>query len=180
MDAQDTVTILSLRLLIARAANRDSLAWWEDDSLSSHADYILQRTFPVEPHLAARRLALVATAVRHQALLSNDSSVLHLFRLDRDNRDRLATRFHTLHSIQLPDAPIDSTNTLRNHLLQLTKHPMPYTIERRGPHHALQIGVPRVPPDANLLVHRAQTLAWAYLENQSGPVNLPYCIDDSS
>jgi len=34
-------TILGLRLWVARAANKDSLAWWDDGSLTSHAGFLL-------------------------------------------------------------------------------------------------------------------------------------------
>ena len=106
--------ILSLRLLIARAANGDSLAWWDDQSLTAHAAFILERTFPVAPAQAARSLALRAALARHQALCPGDS--LHLYRLDGDNRDRLILRFHSLESITLPEQPITTVDALRRHL----------------------------------------------------------------
>ena len=45
----DESLILRLRLLIARAANKDSLAWWEDESLTSRNVPLLSIPVPQEP-----------------------------------------------------------------------------------------------------------------------------------
>jgi len=45
----DVQLILRLRLLIVRAANRDSLAWWDDEALTAPAGFLLERLFPVAP-----------------------------------------------------------------------------------------------------------------------------------
>ena len=178
MNQHDIDTILTLRLLIARAANQDSLGWWDDHSLTGEAGYVLQRTFPVAPTLAGRRLALEAALTRHQALVPADQHSVHLYRLTADNQDRLATRFHTLEAIETPEAPIRSLADLRTHLVRLTGQQLPYTVERRGPAGAVRIAIPPAPAGTDPVVHRAQTLAWAYLEADAGQVSLPYTVDN--
>jgi len=58
LTSEDARTILGLRLVIVRAANRDSLAWWDDESLTPHARFLLGRIFPMAPPLAARSLPM--------------------------------------------------------------------------------------------------------------------------
>jgi hypothetical protein len=171
---EDTRIVLSLRLLIARAANKDSLAWWDDESLTPHAGFLLERIFPTAPALAARSLALAAASARHQAACPE--SALHLYRLDIDNRDRLALRFAPLLPISVPEEPITTIDTLRHHLLGLTGEPMPYTVVRRNAHWT-QIEIPPCPAGSSPLAHRARTLAWAYLEGSPGGPTLPYCLE---
>jgi hypothetical protein len=100
---KDVRIILSLRLLIARAANADSLAWWDDESLTPHAGFLLERLFPRAPSLAARSLALRAALARHQAACAHHEGALHLYRLDVDSRDELVLRFEPLLPIPAPD-----------------------------------------------------------------------------
>ena len=169
---EDTHLVLSLRLLIARAADKDSLAWWDDESLTPHAAFLLERIFPTAPSLAARSLALAAASARHQAACPEEA--LHLYRLDADNRDRLALRFAPLLPIPVPEEPITTMVVLRQHLLDLTGEPMPYAVVRRNAHW-LQIEIPPCPVGGSLLAHRALTLAWAYLEGSPGEPVLPYC-----
>lgn len=166
--------ILGLRLLIARAANVDSLAWWDDDALTSPARYVLQRLFPTAPPLAARSLALRAALSRHEAAVP--STGLHLYRLEPDNRDRLALRFEPRLPIPVPDDPIKTLDDLRAHLRDLTgKEAMPYEIvgERWGD--TVQISVPPAPEGVEPMMHRAHTLAWAYLEGQPEQPIFPFC-----
>jgi hypothetical protein len=171
---EDACEILGLRLVIARAANQDSLAWWDDESLTPHAGFLLERVFPMAPSLAARSLALAAASARHQAACPEKA--LHLYRLDADNRDRLALRFASLLSIPVAEEPITTVDALRQHLVALTREPMVYTVVRRNGHR-LQIEIPPCPAGSSPLAHRAQTLAWAYLEGSPGEPVLPYCLE---
>ena len=93
---EDAQSILSLRLLVARAANKDSLSWWDDESLTSYGGFLLERIFPFAPELAARSLALRAATARHRAVGSSQEAALHLYRLDLDGQDTL-----TLQSVPL-------------------------------------------------------------------------------
>lgn len=168
-------TILGLRLLIARAANKDSLAWWDDESLARHAGFLLERIFPMAPPLAARSLALAAASARHQAACTEGA--LHLYRLDPDNQDKLALRFVPLLPIPVPEEPITTLETLRQHLLDLTGAPASYAIVRQTNAHGLQIKGPPCPAGVSPLAHRARTLAWAYLEGGPGEPVFPFCLE---
>ena len=171
---EEARTILQLRLLVARAANRDSLGWWDDESLTPHAGFLLERIFPIAPPLAARSLALAAASARHQAACPEKA--LHLYRLDADNQDRLALRFAPLLPIPVPEEPITTVDGLRQHLVTLTKAPMVYDVVRRNAR-GLQIEIPPCPAVSSPLAHRAQTLAWAYLESSPGEPVLPFCLE---
>jgi len=175
LTAEEAHAILALRLLIARAANRDSLGWWEDESLAPHARYVLERLFPNAPPQAARSLALVAASTRHEAACPKHS--LHLYRLDVDGKDRLALRFALLLPIPVPEEPITTVEALREHLTRLTGGPVPYKVVRRTSTHALQIGVPPCPTDVPPMLHRARSLAWAYLEGAPGQPVFPFCTE---
>lgn len=166
--------ILALRLLIARAGGVDSLAWWEDDSFTEPATYVFERLFPVSPPLAARSLALQAALHRHKAAC--DPEALHLYRLDPDNREGLALRDISPLDVDMPATPIISLDALRAALLTLTGEPRTYRVimERSG--HALHIEMLPPPPGMEPLLHRAQTLAWAYLEGTPSQPLFPFCV----
>jgi len=172
---QETRTILGLRLLIARAANKDSLAWWNDESFTTPAGFLLDRIFPMAPPLAARSLSLAAAIARHRAACTEET--LHLYRLDSDNQDGLALRFEPLLPVPVLEKPITTLEALRQHLLDLTGNPAHYTIIREMSTHGLQIEIPSCPPGASPLAHRAQTLAWAYLESAPGAPVFPFFLE---
>ena len=130
-DQGDLQTILRLRLLIARAANRDSLAWWDDEALTAPAGFLLERLFPVAPPLAARSLALRAAFARHEGACTDIGGVLHLYRLDADNADGLALRTVPLLPVPYPEAPITTTDALREHLIALLGQPAQVKIVQR-------------------------------------------------
>ena len=173
-------TILGLRLLVARAANKDSLAWWDDESLTPHAGFLLERIFPVAPPLAARSLALAAALARHQAACPANGRALHLYRLDADNQDRLALRFAPLLAISVSEEPITTLETLRQHLFDLTEGPAPYTVVRETDTRGLEINIPPCPAGVSPMVHRARTLAWAYLEGSPDEPVFPFCLEQGT
>jgi len=172
---EEARTILGLRLLVARAANKDSLAWWDDESLTQHAGFLLERIFPTAPPLAARSLALAAALARHQA--ASTEKALHLYRLDPDNQDKLALRFAPLLPIPVPEVPITTLEALRQHLLDLTGAPAPCAVVRQTETHGLQIEPPPCLAGVSPLAHRARTLAWAYLESAPGEPVFPFCLE---
>ncbi|GAB4408230.1 MAG: hypothetical protein Kow00123_21260 [Anaerolineales bacterium] len=173
---QEAHAILMLRLLIARAAQRDSLAWWDDLALTAEAQFLLDPLFPVSPTVAARSLALRAAASRHRDAYEAMPHALHLYRLATDNRDWLVLRFMLPIHTPAPERPISSIAELRERLTELTSAPMPYTIVHRF-NGLLQIQVPPPPPATSLLLHRARTFAWAYLEGEPGKPVFPYCVE---
>ena len=176
LTAEQPRLVLGLRLLIARAANADSLAWWDDESLTPHAGFLLGRIFPMAPRLAARSLALVAATARHQAACPTNGA-LHLYRLDSRNKDRLALRHVPLLTIPVPEEPITTMDALREHLLDLTGAPAPYAVVRPTSARGLQIEILPGSSGASPMVHRARALAWAYLEGAPGEPVFPLCLD---
>lgn len=173
----DARTILHLRLLLARAANKDSLAWWDDESLTPHARFLLERIFPMAPALAARSLALSAATARHQAACASHENALHLYRLDLDSQDALALRSIPLLNIPLLQEPIPSVDVLEQELVGLFGKLAPYTPVRRTEAGGLQIEISPAPTGVSVLVHRAQTLAWAYLEGAPKEPVFPFCME---
>jgi len=171
--SQEKHVVLALRLLIARAANTDSLAWWDDESLTPAADYVLDRLFPMAPPLAGKSLALRAALTRHRAACPE--SALNLYRLDADNRDELALRFAPLLPIPAPDAPITTMETFREHLLALVEEPQSYTVVRHTTSDGLLIEIPPAPPGTSPMLHLAKTLAWAYQEGTRDTPVFPFC-----
>ncbi len=171
---QDAISILRLRLLIARAANRDSLAWWDDDSLTPPAGFVLERLFPGAPPLAARSLAIQAASARHVAAFTAIPSALHLYHLDSDNLDVLALRFYPLLTVPVHTEPIASMDELRSILLTLCGQPMPYKVLHLGVNGTLEIEIPTCPAGVQALLHRAQTVAWAYLAGAKEKPVFPY------
>ncbi len=174
---EDIRIILTLRLLIARAANKDSLAWWDDESLTAPAQYVLGRVFPVAPGLAARSLALASALARHRATFAKRANALHLYRLDPDGQDALAAQSVQLLAIDVPKEPIASIDALGQALLDLLGKPSPYTPVRSTEAGGLQIQVWPAPAGVSPLLHRARTLAWAYLEGAPNAPIFPYCVE---
>ena len=168
--------ILSLRLLIARAASKDSLDWWDDESLTPHASFLLERIFPIAPAGAARSLAFHAALARHRSAFSTIPQALHLYRLDGDGQDTLALRHQSLLHIPVPDEPVSTMDVLRKELLGLVHEPSPYTVVRQTAAHGLQIEIPPTPTGIPVLNYRARALAWAYLEGHPGRPVFPFII----
>jgi len=174
---EDGQTILRLRLLIARAANRDSLAWWDDEALTAPAGFLLERLFPVAPPLAARSLALRAAFARHEGACTDIGGALHLYRLDADNADGLALRTVPLLPVPYPEAPITRTDALREHLIALLGQPVQVKIVQRRNGGAMQIAIPPCPAGVWASLHRAKSFAWAYLEGAPGQPVFPFVAE---
>jgi hypothetical protein len=174
---EEARVILSLQLLLARAANKDGLAWWDDESLTPHAGFLLGRIFPLAPALAARSLALSAARARHQAALDSYARATCLYRLDSDNRDQVALRSTPLLPISVPDEPIRSMDVLERHLRDVLGEPATYVVERSTEAHGLQIEIPPAPAGVSPMLHQAQTLAWAYLEGAPEQSVFPFVLE---
>jgi hypothetical protein len=173
LDEPDGKQILSLQLLIARAAQKDSLSWWEDDSLTPAGDYLLERLFMANPGQAGKRLALEAAKVRYHAAFGNENNVFHLFHLDQTgdvehNLDELS-----LSNITLPLEPIQTIDALRQALLEQIGFPMKYQIVGERSNNRLEIKLAGA-PSKNDLIHLVKTLAWATLESEPGKPIFPY------
>lgn len=177
IDPGDLQTILRLRLLIARAANRDSLGWWDDEVMTAPAGFLLERLFPVAPPLATRSLALRAAFARHQGACAGIEGALHLYKLDADNADGLAVRNVPLLPVPYPEAPITTMDTLREHLSALLGRPASCKVVQRRIGGAMQIAIPPCPAGVWAPLHRAESFAWAYLEGAPGQPVFPFAME---
>ena len=175
---QSARLILQLRLLIARAAGSDSLGWWDDGSFSEPGRFILERTFPVAPPLAARSLALRAAWERHAAAWPERKDAVHLYRLDSDGQDKMALKDISLRDIPVPEQPIDSMTALREYMQALLDTLPKYRVLHRADNGAILIKPAPAPQGRPALLHRAMTLTAAYLEGDVGQPVFPYCLEE--
>jgi hypothetical protein len=166
-------TILSLQLLIARAAQKDSLGWWEDDALTPSGKYLLERLFLVDADEAGRKLALEAARVRYHAAFGAENSVLYLFHLDQTGDVEHSLQGINLSSIPVPSESIQSIDDLRQLLLEHTGSPMKYQVVGERSNNRLEIKMVDAPSTADL-THIVQTLAWATLESEPGKPVFPF------
>ena len=174
LDLETKQTILCLRLLIARAAQKDSLNWWEDDSLTPAGSFLLERLFLADPGEAGRKLALEAARTRYQAAFNGDgAAALHLFRLDKTGEVEYGLQDVLLTNIQVPSEPITTIDTLRQKLLELTGQPLKYQIVGERTNRCLEIGL-KNPTEKLSILDIAKTLAWASLEGNPGQPIFPY------
>ncbi len=75
--------ILDLRLFIARAGERDSLAWWDSHALTEQGQWALARLYPRYADHAGARLAIEAAAIIHAKTIGHQPAVT-LFGLGAD------------------------------------------------------------------------------------------------
>lgn len=175
---EQSLHLLRLRTVIARAAQKDSLQWWEDESLTSQGAFLLERIFPGAPGQSGRNLALGAATMRHQAALQSLDNAIHLFRMSSANIDQLAMRAlrgHFEEGVTNFTSPIPDFDALRQHLLAITGKPSHY--ERMGAlsdQNGLRIRLAKPPTD---FVDRANALAWAYLEGDVGQPVFPHLLE---
>ena len=59
-----------IALLVARAGQKDSLGWWDDESLTDAGRFALTKIFPRNPGRAAVRLAFESARGRHAGVLA--------------------------------------------------------------------------------------------------------------
>lgn len=166
-------TILRLRLLIARAAQRDSLAWWEDESLVPEADLLLARLFPRTPRRAAHRLALQAARARHTAVLRDHPMACHLFALGDEEEFRLDDVLADGADLGVAATPIRTRSQLADELRALGPEPPPSLGPAVGRGGQLDLGgeVAELP-----LVDRALALAWAYTRAEAPGAAYPFYV----
>jgi len=175
LDVKEKNTILGLRLLVARAAQKDSLNWWEDDSLTRSGSYLLERLFLVDLSETGRKLALEAAKTRYQAAFNRVDSVIHLFRMDKTGDVEHNLQGMRLENIPIPSEPIPSLDALRLHLLALTGQPPQFQVVGERADHRLEIGMQHMIGKVSIL-DIANTLAWASLEGKPGQPIFPYII----
>ena len=170
--------ILQLRLLIARAAQLDSLNWWEDNSLTEAGNYLLERVFVFAKEEAARKLALEAAVRRYQGAFGEQKNMLHLFRLEPTGELDFRLRKIDLASVDIPLDPIPTLDALKQRLLTLIGEPPAYKVIIERGSHQLEIRL-RSDKAKQDLVHLAQAFAWASLESKPGHPVFPYILENS-
>lgn len=173
LDDPDRKIILSLQLLIARAAQKDSLKWWEDDSLTPSGKYLLERLFIIDADETGRKLAIEAAKVRFQAAFGNEKKVLHLFHLDQTGEVEYSLQGIRLSSMPISLRPIQSIDDLRHVLREQIGSPMKYKVIGERSNNRLEIKI-RDTPSKFELTDITKTLAWASLEGEPGKPVFPY------
>lgn len=174
---QEATQILRLRTLIARAAQVDSLKWWEDESLTDGGLYLLERIFWGSPSTTSRNLAHSAALHRHQSALKAQYGGIHLFQLSIDNIEEETLKSIVNYvTIDLEGlSPISDLEHLRHKLLEIIEAEPQYTIVNFSPlNHSLQI-LPLT--SSGGILDYAYALSWAYLEGNMGQAVFPYILE---
>lgn len=170
--------IIHLRLLIARAAQPDSLNWWDDNSLSPAGDFLIDKLFLYAPQEAGRKLGLEAAASRYRAAFNHAQPALHLFRLEGSGEVEHGLREVNLLEIDLPQEPILTIDSLKQPLLRITGEPPGYSAVSERAERRLEIRLKDEKLRDNPL-RMAQVFAWAMLEGRPGAPLFPYLPDHS-
>jgi hypothetical protein len=102
--------ILDLRLLIARAGERDSLAWWDSHALTEQGQWALRRLYPRYAAYAGARLAMEAATILHSKALGQRPAVT-LFSLGADLDARVMRQ---LDLRRMDDEPLDIPLPIRS------------------------------------------------------------------
>ncbi len=173
LDSESKIKIVQLRLMIIRAAQKDSLRWWEDESLTQAGWFLAERLFLMDTAETARKLGMEAAHTRYRMAFGDEKDKLHLFHLDPVDQVDYELRNMRLSDIPMPAEPITSSEMLRQRLLELTGEPAPYQVIDHGPNDQVQIRVKGFSARTPAL-ELAQGLAWACLESQMGKPCFPY------
>ncbi|MBK8030399.1 MAG: BrxE family protein [Chloroflexi bacterium] len=174
---QDLSRLLQLQLLIARAGQRDSLQWWDDESLTSSGAYVVERVFVGAPQLTAQRLALRAAASRHAAALADFYTATHLFHLDEQRQTELALRGVRLPSEIDLQTPISDMTAFHDRLLSIVGTPPKFEPAGKvGLNNTQRI---RLTVNASTILEKAVALAWAYTVSKVGHPVFPYFMERS-
>lgn len=168
IEANDVTAILRLRAIICRAAQRDSMSWWDDESLTPYARVILDPLFPRTAPTAAIKIAFESARLRYRAAFAvTTARVLHLFSLDDGTEMGLADaeRAYTVPS----ESAIPDVEAFRRALGPDWRD---YEVTNRGAGGLLEIKARRGSPRDSLDVARA--LAVAHAEGGPGTPAFPF------
>jgi hypothetical protein len=162
--------ILRLRLIVARAAQPDSLRWWNDRSLTAEGGYLAERLFARRPRLAAAKIALGAARRRHAAAVPNSSKTVHLFDLGDEAEYELSAV--PLDEAWIPATPFTSGAMVLDAVAAIIPEGTGYTRQFSGLHGTLTgpLEVQLTPdsdPTMKLVVAQASALALAH--GEAGP-----------
>lgn len=162
-----------LALLIIRAGERDSLKWWDDESLSEAGLFALSRILPRNPNAAAVRLAYLAARERHRGMLASAGIPGATTLLDFVEVALSEPQERSSAVAAVREEPITSVGQLRTLLQEVA--PEVRTIELPAPsgNGLLDLSdlVGRATPGPQV---RAALLAAGYLQGQVGKLVVPY------
>jgi len=164
----DLATILRLRAAVCRAAQGDSLRWWDDESLTPYARVILDPLFPRTAPSAAIKIAFEAARLRYRAAFAAaNARVRHLFSLDDETEMSLVDAEPA--GVAPSEGPIADAEAFR---LVLGADWRDYDVMDRGAAGLLEIR----PRDGSLTdsVEMARALASAHAEGGSGAPVFPF------
>lgn len=174
--------VLRLRLIVARAGEKDSLGWWDSDALSPAGAYVLQRIFPRSASWARIGLAIEAATIRHKVMLESEPA-LSLFTLRAEWEHRVFAYLERLRrerqAVPIPGA-IHSSSELAELLresggLRPDEFPAPEPEGLFEPQ-VLQVGQiqNQAPPSAQEVLRLAKLLAASYTKGDKGRLLVPY------
>ena len=173
--------ILDLRLLIARAGERDSLAWWDSHALTDGGQWVLGRLYPRHAAYAGARLAIEAAAIVHREAVGHRPAVT-LFSpgVDPDARVMRQLELRRLDGEPLTiPPPIRSADELRAQLNQvagLTDEDLATVNSAAVNGHLVELGAvtARDLRTTDALQTLARQLAAAYTRSEYGRLIVPY------
>lgn len=173
--------ILDLRLLIARAGEQDSLAWWNSHALTEQGRWVLSRLYPRYAAYAGARLAIEAAAVVHREAIGYRPAVT-LFGLGADLDARVMRQLELRRMDDEPLAivpPIRSADELRTHLNQvvaLTDDDLAIVNSAAANGHLVELGAVTAHElwAADVLQAMTRRLAAAYSLSEYGRLIVPY------
>jgi hypothetical protein len=164
---------VSLALLIIRAGEKDSLRWWDDESLSEAGLFVLSKILPRNPRAAAIRLAYLAALERHRAILAA-AGVRGATTLLDFAEPALTTPQESASLVTaVLDEPITSMDQLRTRLHELASEVTTIEIPAPSDEGLLDLSdfIGRASPGSE---GRAALLAAGYLQGQVGKPVIPY------
>ena len=173
--------VLSLRVLIARAGEQDSLAWWESYALTEHGRWALGRLYPRHAAYAGAQLAIEAAIIVHREAIGRRPAVT-LFGLgvdlDAQVMRQLELRRMDGEPLTIPP-PIRSADELRaqlNQVAPLTDEDLAAVNSAAVNGHLVELGaVPgRGLETAEALQTVTRRLAAAYTRSEYGRLIVPY------
>jgi hypothetical protein len=172
--------ILDLRLLIARAGERDSLSWWDSYALTEDGQWALARLYPRYADHAGARLAIEAAAIVHAKTIGHRPAVT-LFGLGADLDARVMRQ---LDLRRMDDEPLtiapplhstDELQTLLTQTVELTDDDLAVVRSAVVNGHLAELGaVTEAGVWSDELVTIARRLAAAYTLSELGRLVVPY------
>lgn len=176
IEAAEAERILRLRLVVARAAQPDSMNWWDDRSLTAEGLYLADRLFARRPRQAAAKIALQTARVRYVAAVP-ETGVVHLF--DLGDRVEYELARVSVAEAWLPATALESPEALLLAIGDIVPDGVGYLTEYAGQRRLLagpfEIRLsPEADPSIKPPVARACALALACAESGLGRPVFPY------